>query len=122
MEELREERESKLNFYRSVNIGNYTEEAAQSLHLKPDEELTIQDIFEQLATYASFGMGTDLNKRIERFDTTAEKDPIMAQFKNAMMTDCMDAGLPYGDMSEVHRCNKLKEMLRDLMKNQRPSV
>lgn len=123
--------QNKRALYENLNLGAYSDAAKEALHKKPIDELTKEEAVKQLNVYASWGQGTLFNKqlrKIEKSDGTYQHPfPKIQKFLNeksqeqkaafedaveAIETvDCIDAGLPLGDMKEVDRCYELKEAL-----------
>lgn len=113
---------SKRELYNELNLGNYSDEAVKKLHVKKwgffkvkDEDLTVDQIYQQLEIYASFGMGTHLNAILDdpnKVDSKSKELTVWDKYKRLLKTiDCGDAGLPEGNIDEVQRCFKLTCML-----------
>lgn len=115
----------KEKLYRELKLGAYSKETVKALHAIPDEELTAKELFDQLNTYATFGIGTQLNAQLNshlyKYENSSSSNPIFEQYRRAIHTvDCLDAGLPYSDLEEVRRCNKLKDLLGEKLALMQP--
>lgn len=106
-------RESKKRVYDELKIGNFSEEIVAQLHSKEVYEMSALELAHQLRIYASFGRGTAINelryRKVPISPDLTEKQKLHHHLTRLIETvDCTDAGLPYGDLSEVRRCYQIK--------------
>lgn len=107
-------KQEKKELYDLLQLGNYSEKVIEELHSKKVENLSVEELYEQLKTYSLFGMGTHLNSLLDvpQDESDKPKESPWHDFKKLERTiDCVDAGLPYGNHEEIQRCLVLKQKL-----------
>jgi hypothetical protein len=72
------------------------------------KKLSSEDIYIQLEMYARNGPGTASYESVFGGKSVKAMHPYTRAIR---FVDCMDAGMPYGDMPEVFRCHALKNEL-----------